>query len=134
MLFRSLLKISDSGELTYFWFTPLVRLSSTRPPKPSTFPLMLNHGNITRPQKRSRKLPSSFSVSYTHLDVYKRQVYRGYRVFYRDFVYNLYKKRVKEVPCFSRKISIFGRIFEKKHSINQMCIRDSLMSDILTTC
>lgn len=45
-------------------------------------------------------------------------VYRGYRVFYRDFVYNLYKKRVKEVPCFSRKISIFGRIFEKKHSIN----------------
>ena len=49
------------SELTYFWFTPLVRLSSTRPPKPSTFPLMLNHGNITRPQKRSRKLPSSFS-------------------------------------------------------------------------
>ena len=39
-------------------------------------------------------------------------------ILYDDGEEDEYKKRVKEVPCFSRKISIFGRIFEKKHSIN----------------
>lgn len=50
--------------------------------------------------------------------MYFLPVYSALRPFYQHSAYNLHKKRVKGVPCFSGKISIFGRIFEKKHSIN----------------